>query len=222
MSGSENHKKRRRSAPLLWGSGTVAAAILVLGVNGTLSGWGTAIINNTNNSVGSAKAVALSEASGGTVCVDTASTTTNEADCTSINKYGGPATTSTPDAAPLSPGGSRTVTVTLTNTGSEDASDLALTADGCSTTSNDDGTSAPTTSGDLCSVATVSVQCTSPSTLTTATADTPLASFTGADMGPLAAGASTDCTFTVKLPSTAPSGVSDQLAAQVLHWTLSA
>ena len=79
--------KKKRFAPVVWGASALAAAVLVLGVTGTLSSWTTAVIGNTDNSVASTKAVSLSESSGGTQCVDTADTNDNTAQCTTINKY---------------------------------------------------------------------------------------------------------------------------------------
>jgi len=45
--------RRRSRTPLVWIGGAIAAGILILGVNGTLSSWTDAIINNIHNTVAS-------------------------------------------------------------------------------------------------------------------------------------------------------------------------
>lgn len=218
------HKGRRRFAPLVWLSGALAAVLLVLGITGTLSGWTEAIITNDHDDVASARAVALSESSGGTTCVDTATSADNTATCSTVNKYGGvagggPETTSSGVVA-LSPGDSRTATVTLANTGTG-TGNLVLGAAACTTGVNDVAGGDTTADYDVCTRITVSVECTGDATLA-ATAPVTLSAFTGDPVGDLAAGESTDCTFTVELPTGTPSGYSNQLAAQVLTWTLTA
>src|ERR1700712_4606184 len=65
--------KRRRFVPLVWLGSVAAAALLILGVTGTLSAWTDAIINNTHNTVASAAAVSLLETGpDGTTTCDTA------------------------------------------------------------------------------------------------------------------------------------------------------
>lgn len=223
------NNKRRRAVPVLWASGAVAAAVLVLGVNGTLSSWTQAIINNDHNDVASAKAVALSEANAsGVVCKDTADSATNEATCSTINKYGGVsgggaeanAYSTTNTTGYLTPGDSRSVQVTLANTGTG-TGDLVLSADGCSNSVNDAAGGDTTVGYDVCTKITVSLACTGDATVA-ATTPAALSAFSGASIGTLAPGDSTDCTFTVELPSDTPSGFSNQLAAQALHWTLTA
>jgi len=237
MSGSQDHKKRRRSVPLLWGSGAVAAAILILGVNGTLSTWSTAIIHNDHNSVASASAVALSET--GTQSDDTAVTTecdtaavtdgTNTVTCSQLNKYGGVTggtaelgTAATDNITALSPGDTRSSTVTLTNDGTG-TGNLTLAADACANALNDTTGGDTTADYDLCTQVTVSVACTGDASLT-ATTPAALSAFDGTAFGSLSldAGDSTACTFTVNLPANTPAGFSNQLASQALTWTLTA
>ncbi|MCW2753007.1 MAG: hypothetical protein JWQ32_418 [Marmoricola sp.] len=220
MSETTSDKNKRRRTGALWASGAFSAAILVLGVNGTLSSWTSAIIDNTNNTVASTHAVALLETGPGAVTCDTTSTTTNQvSNCSSINKYGGTGTPLNPDS--ISGGDSQAVTVNLKNTGTGQG-DLVLAADTCGSTALGGSTTADPTDFPVCAKVTVTVACTSPATLDTTGTPVVLSSFTGGAVGTLAAGAATDCTFTLNLPSGTPAGYSSQVASQVLHWTLTA
>src|SRR5580765_7589642 len=100
QSAQPSHRaRRRRAVPLLWVSGALSAAILVLGVSGTLSSWTQAVIANDTNTAATTHAVILKEAQGATTCFSSASAT-NSSTCSTINKYGG-------TASPLSPGGTQ-------------------------------------------------------------------------------------------------------------------
>jgi hypothetical protein len=209
MRPAEPTKRPERRTTLLFGGGIIAATVLLLGVNGTLSSWTTAIIDNNNNDVASAAAVSLLETGPGSTTCDTATSTDNTDTCSTINKYGG-------TAVPLSPSGSQQVTVNLKNTGTV-AGDLVLSSDACSNSAN---TTNAHLAQDLCTQMDVRVTCTSPSTLDTGTVT--LSDFTGGDLGTLAANQSTDCTFTLTLPTGTPAEYSGQVASQVLHWTLGA
>lgn len=227
MRESSDAPQRRRLAPLVWLAGVVAAALLVLGVTGTLSSWTTAIIGNSNNSAASTTAVALVETqtaptnTSATPC-DTRSSTTNSVTCTSINKYGGIGAGSGNDAygAPLNPDGtnSQAVTVNLKNAGTG-SGDLVLSSGSCSNHAYPGSTGADTTDYNLCTQMHLDVTCATPSTYTYSGT---VNAFTGGDVGALAATASTDCTFTVTLPSTTPSGYASQYLTQALTWTLTA
>lgn len=215
MTNETNEKQgRRRALPLLWISGFIAASLLVLGVNGTLSAWTSAIINNSTNTTEAAQSVALSEANGaGTVCVDTATVAdgSNTATCSTINKYGG---TVADGSTALVPGAAgNATTVTLKNTGSS-AGDLTVTASGC-TKSAGSGTATL----DLCDYVDVLVEC--PAATTTYSGKLSAFATAGAvAVKNLAAGASVACTFTVSLPSDAPADIAGQIASQPLTWTL--
>jgi len=203
--------RRRRAVPLLWASGAVAAAVLVLGVNGTLSSWTTAIIHNDTDTVQAADAVVLTETSGSASCVST-DDGTNEDTCSTINKYGGTGT-------PLSPNEDQSVTVTMKNTGTTSGS-LTLSPGACSKVTGS-GSSLATES--ICDVATVTVACTAPSSVDTTSAPVVLNDFSSATtIGTLAAGASTSCTFDVALPNDASAQIAGQIASQPLDWTLTA
>lgn len=222
--------RRRHSAPLLWGSGAVAAAVLVLGVNGTLSSWTSAVISNNNNSVATTTAVALVETqtapTGNSTICDTAAATdgSNSVTCAGINKYGGIGdSTAVADTGfatdasgtPLAPGGSQAVTVNMKNDGTGSGT-LTLAASGCANHAYPGSTGA-NTSYNLCGEMHLVVGCTTPSSF--AYSGT-VAAFTGGSIGTLAATASTNCTFTVSLPANAASGYSGQYLTQALAWTL--
>jgi hypothetical protein len=207
----------RRRASLLWAGGAIAAALLILAVNGTLSSWTTAIIDNGNNDVAVTGAVALVETGpDGTTTCDTGTSATNQVGCDTINKYGGTASALDPDGT-----NSRTVSVNLRNTGTV-AGNLVLSTDACVSSAAVGSTGADAAGHPVCDKVTVGVTCSAPATLdTTATPDV-LSAFDGGAVGTLAAGADTDCVFTLTLPSDTPSSYASQVAAQVLHWTLTA
>jgi hypothetical protein len=208
--------ERRRRWPLLWVGGAMSAAVLVLAVNGTLSSWTTAIIDNNDNDVAVVGAVALVETGPGDATCDTGEAADNHASCDTINKYGGTGGALDPDGT-----NSRTVSVNLANTGTV-AGQLVLTADDCTSSAAAGSTGADPSGHPICDQVTVGVTCSSPATLDTTAAPVALASFSGGTVGTLAAGADTDCVFTLTLPTGTPSSYASQVAAQVLHWTLTA
>ncbi|MFV0459940.1 MAG: hypothetical protein ACK5MT_14340 [Actinomycetales bacterium] len=198
----------RRETTLLWISGGLAAGVLAVGLNGTLSSWVTATIANDANTAAAATSVILTETDGTATCSSTQNGGAgNSYTCSTINKYGGTTT-------PLLPGDSQSVTVTMSNTGTGDGA-LALDAGACVAT----GGQAATDS--LCEVATVAVSCPAgtttkaPTTLATFDADSPTS------VGGLTAGSSLSCTFTVSLPAGTSPVYSGQSLTQPLTWTLS-
>lgn len=212
----------RRSTPLLWTSGAVAAAVLVLGTNGTLSSWTAAVLTNDTNTVVTAQAVILSETDGVATC-SSSDDASNTFTCTTINKYGGTST-------PLTPGDNQTVDVTFSNIGGADAATFALTPGACSQTPTaGSGTPAAAdlcTNGDL----TVEVGCAEGLTygitqwgdLAYPEAAPPTATLTHTDSaGELAAGESWTCRFTVLLSYTATVLAQGVEVTQPLTWTLS-
>ena len=121
------HGGARRRAGLLWAGGAVAAAILVLSVNGTLSSWTAAVITNDTNTVATAAAVILQE-DGPAAATCLSSTNANNAyTCSTINKYGG-------TASPLNPGDSQVTDVVFSNVGTASAKSFVLTPGTCSQT----------------------------------------------------------------------------------------
>lgn len=226
MSEPAKPPSRRRFAPILWISGAVAAAVLVLGVNGTLASWSTAVLTNGNNQAGSAASVILAESgpdgTGTSTTCTTAGTASNTATCDQINKYGNGGVLDTS----MSPGDSINTAVTLTNSGSGDAATFTVAPSSCASlynTGSKSGT-APAAADDLCSQLQVAVACTGGATLTLPA--TSLAAF--ATGGPytltagLASGATASCTFTVSLPAATAANYSGQTATQPVVWTLTA
>jgi hypothetical protein len=222
------HRRRRRVLPLVWMASAFSAAVLILGVNGTLSAWTSAIITNDTNTVATANALILKEAGPDGTAAHTAQTcysstgSGNTYSCSTINKYGG--TTS-----PLSPGQSQQTDVTFTNVGGASGASFKLAAGTCSQTPGANPAAAPPINN-LCSASgelTVAVSCTDGATYTgTPWTDLKYAAGTANGIGtlthtaPLAANASWTCRFTVALNANA--SVTDQgiVVSQPLTWTL--
>lgn len=218
---------RRRAVPVLWASGAVAAAVLVLGVNGTLSSWTQAIITNNNDTAGATTSVALIESGpdghGGTATCDTTTQADNEvATCSTINKFGG--------NTDMSPGDSSTVDVTFTNDGSADGT-FAYAPGSCASTAGPGGI-------DLCqdsdSDLTVAIACSTGTSYDAANAVAELsqparkpsslaglpAVTTPATTVPLAVGDSITCEFTTTLDSGAKAQDAGSSVSQPITWTL--
>lgn len=210
---------RHGSTPL-WIGGVIAALLLTLGVNGTLSSWTQAIITNSNNSVATGTAVILQETSGANTCISS-SNANNQSTCSTINKYGGTTT-------PLIPGGTQQVDATFTNVGSVAGSSFVLAAAACVQTPAAGAGTPPAanvcTNGDL----TVQVRCTDGATFT----GTPYADLTfgpaapGTFTGPythtatIAINGSITCRFIVALSATATPTDQGITVTQQMTWTL--
>ena len=228
MGHTSSRRGRRRAAPL-WCAGAVAAVLLCLGVNGTLSSWTQAAITNNSNAAATAGAVALSETGPSAATCTSSSVASNSATCATINTYGGTAT-------PLSPGSNQTAVTTFTDVGAANAhTSFVLSPGTCSsvytvTATGETAGAASTpnlcTNGDL----TVALSCSDGATYAAASAWTDLVYAaaapptstkqhipTGTDLN---AGSSWTCQFTVTLASTA--SVLDQniTVSQPLTWTL--
>lgn len=220
------HRARRspgpgRGFPLLWVAGFVAAALLVLSTNGTLSSWTSAIITNDSNTVATASAVILKEV-GATATCYSSSGVGNSFTCSTVNKYGG-------TASPLAPGGSQFTDVVFTNVGASAASSFVLTTGACSQAPTAGSGTPPAenlcTNGDL----KVAISCSNGTSYSAGGAWTDL---TQAAVAPssitatlthtatLAATSSFTCHFTVSLAPGA--SVLDQgiTVSQALTWTL--
>ncbi|HWJ08284.1 MAG TPA: hypothetical protein VNS46_02850 [Nocardioides sp.] len=227
---SRRHAAPRRRSPrpgprgLLAGAGAVAAVLLTLSVNGTLSDWTSAVLTNSTNTVATTTAVILQEVgpdgSAGHVSQTCRSSdgAANSATCTTINKYGG--TTS-----PLAPGGSQATDVVFTNLGAANASSFVLTPGTCTSTPST-GTPTP---NNLCTTdLTVAVSCSGGTSYVAGSAWSdlvyaagPAASIPTLTHTPgLSSGASATCRLTVALPAGA--SVLDQgvVVSQPLSWTL--
>lgn len=214
----------RRRTGLWWGSGALAATILVLGTSGTLGSWTSAVIDNDDNDVATAQAVILTETDGATTCRSSDAPTTNSYTCTTINKYGG-------TSVPLSPGDDEVTDVTFTNSGSADAATFTLAPGSCSQAPGA-GTGTPA-AADLCASGdlTVEVGCSPGATydagsawpdLSYAAAAPPTAPDTHATTaGDLDADAQWTCRFTVALDPAASVLAQDVTVSQPLTWTLS-
>lgn len=227
---SRHRRRNGRLSYLTWAAGVVAAGLLALGVTGTLSSWTAAILHNNTNSVATTNAVVLQEKIQGssTVNADCQSSNggfSNTSTCTEINKYGG-------TSSPLSPGGSQTTSVTLTNIGSGPATSLKLTPGTCGQTPAA-GTGTPKNPADLCaSTATdvnLSLTCVDGTTTTgTAYSDLTyngaLGNFTAVKThaATIAANASVTCTFTVSLNAAASPLDGGITVSQPLTWELDA
>ncbi|MEQ6900680.1 hypothetical protein [Nocardioides sp. YIM 152588] len=186
----------------------------MLGVNGTLGAWSTAIITNNTNTVEAVDSVALQETSatapGGT-CT-TVSGSDNTVTC-AIDAYGGA------EGSPLDPDGvnSNSETLTFENVGTGPG-DLTLEAESCS---NSGG--APTATNDICDVVTVEITCASANAYGPGALS---AFFTATDGSPvtianLDSGDTVSCDVVVTLPTTAPADVAGQTGTQSIVWTLS-
>lgn len=224
MSTPEGRPATRRRAGALALSGALAAGLLTLGVTGTLSSWTSAILGNDDNEADSAGAVVLEEAGPGGATCTTASSATNTATCSTINKYGGTAT-------PLMPGGSRTVDVTFTNLGAANGTTFALAPGTCSQ-SPAAGSGTPTATN-LCTSAselTVALGCSPGASYAAGSAWSDLAyaasvaptatkthTATGAELN---AGAQWTCRFTVALNAAAAVASQNITVSQPLTWTL--
>ncbi len=218
---SDDAQRGRRVVPLVWAASALAALMLVLGVNGTLSSWTSAIVVNKDNQVGTIQAVVLTESgldgTGSAATCASSGNATNSYNCTQINKYGNGGV----KQLNLAPGQSVTSSVSLTNTGGLAASSLTLAAGSCASAFQSPLTGTPGTPNTLCEALTVAVSCTGNATMTISAVA--LSAFTGGSFnvgGGLAHGGSTTCVFTVALSGAASPLVAGQTATQDLTWTL--
>lgn len=222
MSGNHADRSRtRRPRALALGASGLTALILVLGVNGTLASWTSAVIANDTNTVATASAVILREVGPGPQTCLSSSGVGNSSTCSTINKYGG-------TSSPLAPGGSQTTDVTFTNVGSASAATFVLTPGACTQTPTAGSGTPPAanvcTSGDL----TVAVSCSNGSTYAAGSAWTDLVSTATAPgslgtltrTATLASGASWTCRFTVALSASASVLAQGITASQPLTWAL--
>ncbi|MFL6160366.1 MAG: hypothetical protein ACJ72D_30120 [Marmoricola sp.] len=220
MTDRTNSKDRRRRAAL-WGSGAAAAAVLVLGVSGTLSSWTSALITNDDNSAGAtATYVALVETDGVSTCDTTTEPDNTDAACSTINKYGGNST--------MSPGDSEVVDVTFSNPGSGDGLTFSYAPGACAPTNGAGGI-------DLCSDGdlTVTVSCSTGTSFTIGAVVPALGqsaapgalttrSWTSTPALAAASASSVTCRFTTALDSSAPPVDAGSQVSQPVTWTLDA
>ncbi len=226
MSATSTPRVRSRWAlALIWLAALVAATVLVLGINGTLAAWSAALLTNTGNQAGTGASVVLEESgpgnTGSTTTCTTSGTTSNSADCATINKYGDGGVADTL----MAPGDSISTAVTFTNTGTGPGRTFTMTPGTCASVYNagaNDG-AAPAAGDDLCAQLQVAVACTG-AALTVPSTD--LDSFAaGAPYsltGGLASAGTATCTFTISLPQATPANFSSQTVTQSIAWNLTA
>ena len=215
-------KASRPRTSLLWVGGAIAAAVLVLAVNGTLSAWTSAVLTNDTNTVATVSAVILKEVGPSAATCLSSSGLNNSFTCSTVNKYGGTTT-------PLSPGGNQTVDVVFTNAGASPASSFVLTTGACSQSPIAGSGTPPVanvcTNADL----TVAISCSNGATYAAGSAWTDLVQTAAAPSSipatlthtaTMAAAAQFTCRFTVVLGGSA--SVLDQgvTVSQPLTWTL--
>jgi len=220
---AEGRRKLRFSKPL-WGASLLAAAVLALGVNGTLSQFVAQITNDQNHV--STTSFAFSESlvdpeTGAPVAPPCQTAGAGESLlCSQINKYGEGGAAATP----MAPGDMRSTVVQLKNE-SQLPAGLAgnLTLDVGTCTNIEDPASA-TPPGDLCGTLTVTLTCPTlaapigPETMTAFTALSPIEIATN-----VAPQDTVNCTFTVNFPpqagGTFPPALQNVEVSQDLTWT---
>lgn len=212
--------ERRRTA-LVWAGGALAAAVLVLAVNGTLSSWTSALITNDHNTAGATSTyVALVETDGISTCDTTTLPNNTDAACSTINKYGGDTT--------MSPGDASVVDVTFTNPGTGDGNTFSYAPGTCTSTAGTGGVDL-CTDGDL----TVTVACSTGVTYSvpdviaalgqSATPGTLTSKSWAASPALASASASAvTCRFTTTLASAAKPSDAGSQVSQPVTWTLDA
>ena len=206
------HGRRRLAAPVLV-AGVAASALLGLSFTPTFSAF-VASIQNSVNTAGTGY-LTMQESSGSTVCnsTDGGSVSTNSATCSTINKYGGNLT--------MVPGQSTTTAITVTNTGTVDASSFTLTPGACTQSTNGSLNGSAT---DLCSKLDVVITAGSEggTTIFRGTA-AELASGGAvnvpAPLAPVKAGVSVPISISVTIDSSAGSSYQGLAASQPLTWT---
>lgn len=131
-------KGRRVAFPALIAGG-VSAILLAFSMTPTFSAVTAQIINGANTA--GTGSLTMQESDGTTVCnsTDGGSISTNSATCSTINKYGG-------DLA-MSPGDKSTTNITITDTGTVDATSFTLLGGACTQATNG---SVGGTATDLC------------------------------------------------------------------------
>jgi hypothetical protein len=199
---------RTRFVPFVLAAGVAGAALLAGSATGTLSGFVASITNNADSAATGTLVMQEQNAGATVTCTSTDATTvsTNSATCSTINKFGG--------SSAMVPGAAVATTVSVKNTGTVAASTFTL-APGTCTQSNNGTVNGSAT--DLCT----KMQLVIASGATTLYSGT-LAGFVtngSLSLGAQAAGASSNFTFTVTLPSTAGNTYQGLAAALPLTWT---
>jgi hypothetical protein len=215
LSTTKHTPKRRRLTAVAIVTGIAGSLAIALSLGASLSAFTAVITNATNTASSAALAITETGTTGATGTCNSYDTTTN---CTTINKYGG-------TTVPLVPGGTKTQTVTFTNSGTVAVASASLAPGACvATIVAGTGATTPTTpnttAGNLCSVLQVAVYKGATAT-GTALYTGALSGFTASitTLGTLAVGASQAYTFLVTLPDTATTAIQGQQVSQPLVWT---
>lgn len=202
--------KRLRFAPLAVATGVLSAALLVVSMSGTLSGF-AAQITNSNNTAASGTLVMQEQNAGATVtCTSTdgGSVSTNTATCSTINKFGG--------STNMVPGQTVTTAITIKNTGTANASTFTLTPGSTCTQSNSGSTNGTAT--DLCAKLSVVITNTTAGTQVFSGPLSTLAGSSAFSLPAAAAGSTTAFSFAVTLASTAGNTYQGLQASLPLVW----
>ena len=200
----------RRFVPAVLLAGAAGTAALSMSVTGTLSAFTAAITDSANTTSMGTLVLQEKNSAGSVTCVSTDSSN-NAAGCSTISKYGG---------GTMANGGSSTVTVNLTNTGTGTPAAFSMAAGAC--TQSGSAPTGVTAATDLCSQLTVKVYA-------AATTGTPvysgtLSSLATAGAQSLATPAPSTTqpyTFVVSAPSSLGNTYMGLTASQPLTWTLS-
>ncbi|SER07339.1 hypothetical protein [Actinokineospora terrae] len=196
----------RRSALIVILGGLIGTVLLALSLTGTLSAF-TAAITNTTDTVSTGSLV-MQETDGTNTCTSSSSST-NSANCATINKYTGNT---------LMPGGSATKTVTLSNQGSITPATFTLTPATCSQSGSVSGI---TPASDFCAQVTLKIYAAATATGPTSYNGTLAAFTTPLSLTALAPAGSQAYTFVVSLPAGLGNSYMGLTASQQLTWTFS-
>ncbi len=186
--------------------GLVGTTLLALALTGSLSAF-TAAITNTTDTVATGSLV-LRETDGTNTCTSTSSST-NAANCATINKYSG---------STLLPGGSATKTVTLANDGTITPATFTLTPGSCSQSGSVSGI---TPASDFCAQVTLKIYAAATATGSPIYNGTLSAFSSPVTLSALAPSSTQPYTFVVSLPSSLGNSYMGLTASQPLTWTFS-
>ena len=215
IQGNKPRRAKRGLALPVIVAGGVSSLLLAFSLTPTFSAL-TASIQNSANTAGTGTLV-MKEVSGSTTCLSTdgGNVSSNAATCATINKYGG--------STKMVPGTAVTTLVTITNTGSVDATTFSLTPGAC-TAGNNGGTFG--TANDICSKMNIVITSGATNVFTGTAAS--LASggavnlLTKLASPSIAAGAAVPFTFSVTLDSSAGNTYQGLNISQPLTWAFGA
>ncbi|WP_026425966.1 hypothetical protein [Actinokineospora inagensis] len=201
-----DRSRNRTSALLVLAGGLVGTTLLALALTGTLSAF-TAAITNTTDTVSTGSLI-MQESDGSNTCTSNSSST-NSANCATINKYSG---------STLLPGGSATKTVTLTNNGTITPATFTLTPGSCSQSGSVSGI---TPASDFCAQVTLKLYAAATATGSPIYNGALSAFTTPLSLTALGPSSNQPYTFVVSLPSSLGNSYMGLTASQALTWTFS-